>query len=190
MTLQPPFPNRLTREQYYDLGRRGVFDGLRVELIFGRVVVMSPINWPHTLGVGLVTDALRAAFATGHWVNVQPPLTVPATSPVSEPQPDVAVIPGTPRSYTDHPTVAALVVEVSDSTLTYDLTTKAEVYATAGVADYWVLDVVGRELHVLRDPTPAASLSTYHTHLTLGVADTISPPAAATATIPVADLLP
>ena len=53
----------------------------------------------------------------------------------SEPQPDVAVFAGQLRSYADHPTTALLVVEVSDTTLSDDLTTKAELYATAGIAE-------------------------------------------------------
>jgi Uma2 family endonuclease len=181
-TPAPSRPFRFTREQYHDMGRRGYFDGKRVELIFGEVREMSTINWPHALAV---------AFPTGHWLNIQQPLV----SPDSEPQPDVAVIPGSPRSYTDHPTVAALVVEVSDSTLNDDLTTKAELYATAGVAEYWVLDLNGRQLHVFRDPAPlplptelAATASS--THSTLGPTDTVSPLAAPHTSITVSDLLP
>jgi Uma2 family endonuclease len=182
-----------TREQYYKLGELGFFDSKRVELIFGDIVEMSPINRPHAMCVSLVSDALKLAFATGFHVNSQQPFAVPSTAPGSEPQPDVAVIPGAPRDYTDHPTVAALIVEVADTTLFDDTTERAELYATAGIADYWVLDVVNRQLHVFRDPValPAGLGATaYRTHLTLGATDTVSPLAAPTATIRVADLLP
>ena len=58
-----------------------------------------------------------------------------------------------------------LIVEVADTTLAYDLTTKAELYATAGIADYWVLDVENRQLHVFRDPQPTAALAyPYRSH--------------------------
>jgi Uma2 family endonuclease len=186
-----PRPWRWTREEYYRLGELGFFRGRRVELIRGEIVEMSPINWPHALGVDLVSSALAFAFATGYFVRMQQPFSVPGAAPGSEPQPDVAVIPGGPRDYTDHPTVATILVEVADTTLFYDTTTKAELYATAGIADYWVLDITNRQLHVFRDPTPIPDGGqAYHIHQTLGPGDSVSPLAAPQATIRVADLLP
>jgi Uma2 family endonuclease len=199
MTAKPPTrpdqPFRLTREQYYKLGELGLFDGKRVELIYGEVVEMSPINWPHHIGVTLVSEALARAFAAGHFVDVQQSFPIPASQLGVAPQPDVAVIPGSPRDYTDHPTVAALIVEVADATLFYDTTTKAELYATANVAEYWVLDVTNRELHVFRDPQPlplpqGLGATAYKTHLTLGPTDRVSPLAAPAASVLVSDLLP
>jgi Uma2 family endonuclease len=194
MTANPP-RTLLTVEQYYELGREGYFDGKRVELIFGEVVEMSPINIAHARGVGFVSDALAIVFALGYYLNVQQPLSVPGVSPGSEPQPDVAVIAGSRRADTVHPTQAALVVEVADATLSKDTTTKAELYATAGITDYWVLDVVNRELHVFRDPQPLPlptelATTAYRTHDVLGPNDTVSPLAAPNAVIRVAELLP
>jgi Uma2 family endonuclease len=191
----PPGSGRITRERYYEMGKLGHFDGKRVELIFGEVVEMSPIGWPHAIGVDLVSEVLKVVFATGHWIRMQQPFTVPGVKVGSEPQPDVAVIPGSPRNYTDHPTVAALIVEVADTTLANDTTTKAELYATAGIADYWVLDVVNRQLHVFRDPQPLPlpkdlATTAYHAFLALAPTDRVSPLAAPTASILVSDLLP
>jgi Uma2 family endonuclease len=189
----PPRPFRFTRDQYLELDRLGYFDRKRVELIYGEIIEMSPVNWPHALGVKLVADALAAAFGSGYWVCSQQPFWIPNLTPASLPQPDVAVIPGSPRAYTDHPTVAALLVEVSESTLTHDLTTKAEMYATANVPEYWVLDVENRQLHVFRDPQPLLAplgATAYRTHLTLLPADHVSPFAAPHASILVSDLLP
>jgi Uma2 family endonuclease len=190
-----PRPWRITRDEYYRLGELGFFDGKRVELIRGEVIETSPISIAHARGVGFVADALTVVFALGHYVNVQQPISVPSAAPGSEPQPDVAVIPGSRRTATDHPTHAALVVEVADATLSFDMTTKAELYATAGIPDYWVLDVTNRQLHVYRDPQPLPlptdlSATAYRTHLTLGPNDSVSPLAAPTSTIRVADLLP
>src|SRR5262249_44402522 len=146
-------------------------------------------------GVGLVTDALASIFTTGFWLSVQQPLFIPQATPGSEPQPDVAVIAGSRRSLADHPTQAALVVEVADTTLAYDTTTKAELYATAGIAEYWVVDLNGRQLHVYRDPQPLPlppdlGATAYQQRLTLGPGDTVSPLAAPSAVVRVADLLP
>jgi Uma2 family endonuclease len=199
MTAKPPpilpRPFRFTREQYYELGRLGYFDRKRVELIYGEIVEMSPTNWPHSLCVGLVSEALSRAFTGGFWVSQQQPLPISKTALVSEPEPDVAVIPGSRRNYSDHPTVAALLVEVADSTLSYDLTTKAELYATAAVPEYWVLDVENRQLHVFRDPESLPlpkdlAATAYRTHLTLRPTDRVSPLAAPSASILVSDLLP
>lgn len=192
MTAIPPRadrPFRFTREQYHRMGDLGFFQDKRVELIFGEVVEMSPINWPHRVATGLVSDALRLAFGPGFYVDVQQPLDFKE----SEPEPDVSVIVGSRRAGRAHPTTAALVVEVSDTTLFTDLTTKAELYATAGIADYWVLDVTGRQLHVFRDPAPlpvGLGTTAYRSHATLTPADSVAPLAAPAASITVSELLP
>jgi Uma2 family endonuclease len=111
----------------------------------------------------------------------------------SEPEPDVAAYPGRFEDYTDHPTTALLIVEVADTTLSRDTTTKAEVYAEAGIADYWVLDLVGRELLVFRDPEPqpvGLGANAYRTRVTFGPNDTVTPLAAPGSPVKVADLLP
>jgi Uma2 family endonuclease len=190
MTTKPPRPP-ITREQYYELGRQGYFDGKRVERIHGEIIEMSPINWAHVVATVKVGEALRVAFAGIGTVIEQGP----HPTDDSDPQPDVRVIPGRLEDYTDHPTTALLLVEVSDATLTYDMTTKAELYATAGVAEYWVLDLNGRQLHIYRDPQslqlpPDLNAVAYQTHNTLGPNDAISPLAAPTSTIRVCDLLP
>jgi Uma2 family endonuclease len=182
-----PRPFRFTREQYYRLGELGFLDGRHVELIRGEIVVMSPIKEPHVASVSLTTDVLKAAFGTGHYVRVQAPLNLGTT----DPEPDLAVVAGGPRDYAAPPTTALLIVEVADTSLHYDTTTKAEEYATAGVADYWVLDLNGRQLLVFRDPAPIPDGgAAYRNKQTLAPNDTIAPLAAPNATIRVTDLLP
>jgi Uma2 family endonuclease len=180
-------------EQYYRLAELGFFKGKRVELIHGEILEVSPIGWSHALATGLVVDVLTRIFASGHWVSEQKPFRIPGSSLSSELEPDVAVIPGASRNYSGHPTLAALIVEVADTTLFYDTTTKAELHATAGVADYWVLDLDGRQLQVFRDPVqlPAGlGASGYRTHFVLDASGQLGPLAAPGATITVADLLP
>ena len=184
-----PKPWKWTREQYYELGRRGFFNGKRVELIFGEIVEMSPIGWFHRVGCRKTAEVLERAFAGVAWVDRAEPLDLAE----SDPQPDVSVHPGRFEDYTGHPTTALLLVEVSDATLDFDLATKAELYATAGVPEYWVLDVTGRQLVVFRDPQPlAAALGAvaYQTRLTLAATDSVSPLHAPNVTVAVADLLP
>jgi Uma2 family endonuclease len=184
-----PRPWMWTTEQYYKLGELGFFQGKRVELIQGEIIAMSPINWFHTVGTTKVGDVLRVMFAGQGWVNSQNPLAMTD----SHPQPDVAVIPGRIADYADHPQRAMLIVEVSDTTLFYDTTTKAELYATAGVPEYWVLDLDGKRLLVFRDPVQlpkGLGASAYQTHFSLGSTETIAPLAVPNSNITVSDLLP
>jgi Uma2 family endonuclease len=147
------------------------------------------MNPPHAIALELLTDVMRATFGAGWRVRVQLPLVFGLEI---DPFPDVAVLSGTPRGTTTHPTIALLVIEVADTTLAYDTTTKAQLYATAGIADYWVLDLNARQLHVFRDPQPNAALgiTSYQIHNTLDPTDTVSPLAAPHATVRIVDLLP
>lgn len=184
-----PQPKLWTVDEFNDLGDRGLFEGRRAYLIDGVIWEQGPMNEPHADGVTLANEALRAAFGPGWTVRVQLPLVVGTTT---NPQPDLAVIPGDFRSNLGrHPTTAGLVVEVADTTLAEDTTTKAQKYATAGVEDYWVVDVAGRQLIVFRGPRPVPDGgAAYRTRQTFGPADAVSPLAAPNATVRVADLLP
>lgn len=189
----PRFPNpnpfRFTREQYHKLGDLGFFNDRRVELIFGEIVEISPINWPHVVGCRKVAELLERTFAGVAWIGRGDPIDLGH----SERQPDVAVFPGRFEDYTAIPKSALLIVEVADTTLDTDTTTKAEFYATAGIADYWVVDLNGRQLHVFRDPQslPAGLGATaYRKHHVFGVEESVAPLAAPNASIRVADLLP
>jgi Uma2 family endonuclease len=158
-------------------------------LIHGEVLEMAAVKEPHASSVSGVADALRNVFGAGFYVREEKPLDVGAST---EPEPDVTVVPGGRKSYTRTPTasVALIVVEVADTTLFYDTTTKAELYATAGIADYWVVDVVNELLYVFRDPAPFAGVIAYRSRATLTAADTVTLLAVPNTPIPVADLLP
>ncbi len=148
---------------------------------------MSPMREPHACAIALTADALRDGFGQGFYLRTQVPLNLDP----DEPEPDVAVVPGSPRDYADTPTHALLVVEIADSSLAYDTTVKAELYATAGIADYWVLDLEGRRLLVFRDPAPLPPGGVaYRMHLVYGPADSVAPLAAANSPVRVGDLLP
>ena len=158
--------------------------GDRVELLEGEIVEMSPEKSRHTASVDLTADALRGAFGSGFTVRVQHPL---ALSEISEPEPDVAVVAGSPRDYAAaHPATALLVVEVADTSLDYDRRRKAIAYARAGIDEYWILNLIDLRLEVYRQP----SESGYISHQVLGREAGVSPLAAPAAVLRVADLLP
>jgi Uma2 family endonuclease len=182
-----PCPIRWTREEYHLLGDLGLFNGRTVELINGEIFEMSPKGWPHVVACRKTAEILERVFAGIGWVARQEPLVTID----SEPEPDVSVLPGRFEDYTDHPTTALLVVEIADTSFDHDTTTKAELYATAGIPDYWVLDLINSRLLVFRDPAPIAAGGTaYRTHLALGSTDPIIPIHAPSRSICVCDLLP
>lgn len=126
-----------------------MFEGRRAMLIDGVILEEGPMNPPHAITLGLVEEAIRTAFAAGWWLRHQSPLILGQDL---DPEPDLAVVSGRPRDYTGHPTTADLVVEVADSSLAFDTNEKRIIYARAGIREYWVVDVSGRQLLVYRDP--------------------------------------
>lgn len=186
----PPRNLRWTVAQFHYLGDLGVFEGRRAKLIDGVLIEEGPMNPPHAIAMEKTHEIIRAAFGSGWRFRIQMPLVVGQTT---DPVPDFAIIAGTPQGVTTHPTAASLVIEVADSSLSYDTTTKAELYATAGVPEYWVLDLEHNQLIVFRDPAPLpAGLGAivYRSRQTFGPTDQVSPLAAAGASITVSDLLP
>jgi Uma2 family endonuclease len=123
-------------------------------------------------------------------VRVQLPI---ALDPESEPEPDLAVVSGGPRDYTHHPSRPALVVEVADPSLALDREHKGSLYARARLPEYWIVNLVGRVLEVYREPGLDAGAQfgwAYRVLLTLRADEHVTPLAAPSARIPVADLLP
>jgi Uma2 family endonuclease len=109
----------------------------------------------HRTAVILAGDALRQVFRPGYFVSTPCPLDF---GEITEPEPDVAVIAGQVRDYAEaHPTTAVLLVEVADTSLTYDRTTKASLYAKASIAEYWIVNLVDRQLEVHRTPVADAT---------------------------------
>lgn len=185
-----PNPHKWTVAEFHRLCGLGLFAGQRPILLDGVILEQGPMDAPHGNGVERTDAAVRAAFGPGWRFRIQLPLVLGLHT---DPMPDVAVVAGALTGSPGHPTTAALVVEVSDTTLDADVTEKAELYATAGVLDYWVLDLGGSRLLVFRDPGPlpaALGATAYRTRLTLGPADAVAPLAAPNAAIRVADLLP
>lgn len=126
-----------------------------MELIGGHLVVAEPQGSYHASRVGATSDVLRAALPPGWLVRVQMPV---ALDDESEPEPDLALVPGAWANYdTDHPARPALVIEVAESSLSFDREDKGSLYARGGIRDYWILNLVDRVLEVYRDPGPDAA---------------------------------
>ena len=182
---------RFTREEYHKMSSLGFFEGCRTLLLDGVVFeVRRQGNW-HSVTLGLVENALLSVFLRGrYWIRSQCPLDLPDGR--SEPKPDIAVAPGIPDDYTAHPSTALLVIEVADSSLRLDRR-KAHAYASAGVEDYWIIDIAGHHVEVYRHPVAHPREPMGHRYDRIEVlrpGETISPLAAPQATVAVADLLP
>jgi Uma2 family endonuclease len=190
--VEPYVTTRRWRRAEYDrLVDLGIFVGERLELLDGMLVVKEPQGSPHAALVGQIGQVLRLAFGEGWHPRLQAPL---ALDEESEPEPDVAVVAGTYRDYVNaHPSTAALVVEVADSSLRLDRRLKAGLYARAGLAEYWIVNLVDGALEVHRSPQPVADAAhgwAYRSVDTLRPPATVTPLAVPGARIPVADLLP
>lgn len=154
-------PFRWTRAAYEQAVAAGVFEpqgealvGARVELLDGEIVTMPPQGPLHVTTVAAAGDVLREglrrAGLTEYLVRVQAPLAV---DDWSEPEPDLAIVRGRLWDYADaHPSEALLIIEVADATRRRDQTRKARLYARNAVPEYWLLDLRGRVLEVMREP--------------------------------------
>ncbi|MBI4754144.1 MAG: Uma2 family endonuclease [Betaproteobacteria bacterium] len=150
--LEPPLRlHRFSRAEYDQMVDAGIFGPEdKIELLDGEIIDMAPQKSRHAGIIRLIEDALRVAFGTGHDVRTQLPLCLDDRS---EPEPDIAVVTGGPRDYLDaHPSTAVLIVEVAESTLSYDRGRKLAAYARNGIPEYWILNVADEALEVHRVP--------------------------------------
>ena len=182
---------RWRRVEYDRLVDLGLFEGERLELLDGVLVVREPQKSPHAAITAKVGRVLAAAFGGGWHTRLHSPL---ALGDFSEPEPDVAVVAGEPDDYfAAHPSTAALVVEVADSSLRLDRRFKAAIYARAGLGEYWIVNLVDRVVEVHREPlAPAGGADdwSYRSVEVLRPPAHVTPLAAPHTAIPVADLLP
>jgi len=185
-----PMRRRFTLQEYHWLVQQGFFGDDRVELIDGEIVRMAPTGPEHSTTKSRLLLALMPLVGKGRHLRVDDPLTLGDHEPV----PDMAVVPGSPEDYRQaHPSTALLVIEVADTSLEYDRTVKASLYASAGIPEYWVVNLVERRLEVYREPTSPApetpfnalyrSLRIYHQE------ESISPSFDATLVIRVGELV-
>jgi Uma2 family endonuclease len=183
---------RFTRAEYERLIDLGVFQpGEDIELIGGELMVAEPQGAPHYTAIRKTAKALEAAFGPGWDVRTEGPIGL---DDESEPEPDVAVVPGGPDDYARaHPSRPVLTVEVAESSLALDRQRKGSLYARAGLADYWVLNLIDRVLEVYREPVPDSASPfgwRYTRRDVLDAATLVTPLAAPGSNVLVSNLLP
>ena len=183
---------RFSRLEYEKLIDLGVFQpGEALELLGGHLLVAEPQGAAHYTAIVKTARALQVAFGSASYVRIQGPIGL---DDESEPEPDVAIVPGTVDDYRRaHPSRAVLVVEVAEASLAFDRDYKGSLYARGGVPDYWVLNLVDRVLEVYREPRADAAAPfgwryTWSEVIRPGVR--LAPLAAPVASVAVSQLLP
>jgi Uma2 family endonuclease len=185
-----PTPRRYSVAEFHEMWEAGWFEQCSPMLIDGEVFEMAKPGPAHNMGTTLTDYVLKTVFKTGYVVRVQMPLILGQSS---DPEPDLSVVKGGPRDFTSNPTTAELVVEVADTSLDMDIGPKARLYAAAGIADYWVIDLNNNRLIIHRDPRPDSSNpfgAAYTTVTAFAKGQMVTPLAAPGMTIDVSDLLP
>ncbi|PSQ96352.1 MAG: Uma2 family endonuclease [Bacteroidetes bacterium SW_9_63_38] len=158
-----PRERRFTVDEYYRMGEAGVFDeDDRVELLDGHIYVMSPIGSEHAACVRRLNRLFQSRLGGRGLVSVQNPVRL---ADDSEPEPDVVLLRPHDDGYaSEHPgpEEVTMVVEVADTSLSFDRDVKLPLYAEAGIPEVWLVDLEASVIHVYRDPNG----DDYHTHTT------------------------
>src|SRR5437867_7416078 len=183
-------PRKLwTRQEYDRLSSSGLLGRQRLELIEGELIDKMRKKRAQVNSLTLLLAWFVDVFGVRR-VNPAAPIDVaPEDNPSNEPEPDLIVLKRDLSHFTSEnpqPQDLQLVVEVADSTLGFDLNTKAALYARAGIVEYWVLDIAGRRMIVHRDPEAGR----YTSVAAYGVEESVSPLAAPDSRLRVGDAFP
>ncbi len=178
-------PYRWTRLEYEKMVEIGIFaPEARLELIEGEILKMAAHTSYHAAAITLMQRHLDRIYGLVCHLRVQLPLAI---SDNSEPEPDLAVVVGSPHDYWHlHPTSALLVVEVAYSSLEYDQQYKRDLYARCAIPEYWILNLNDRQLEVYRNPRDGS----YQSAHILRAGDQVAPLSHPDQFIEIADLLP
>lgn len=186
MSLATPRPHLWTRQDVQRMVETRILDPeARIELLDGEIVDMPPMGPLHGHAISWANGMLVRAFGPEWVVRVQLDL---ALDDHNQPVPDFALLTARAmRELADHPSKVDLVIEVSDSSLSYDRIRKAAAYARAGIPEYWIVNLQRRRLEVHRQPDAAAGL--WHERLVLGEEDSCRPLGRPETVVRVAELM-
>ncbi|MGF1523096.1 MAG: Uma2 family endonuclease [Leptolyngbyaceae cyanobacterium] len=141
-----------TIADYHRMIEAGLLAGRRVELLSGEIVDMAPELPIHRSTYRRGSKYIEAVLGDRAVVFTSAPVTLPQDG---EPQPDICIAVPPEHRYDDHhpyPADIYWLIEVSNSTLKYDLGEKAAAYARSQIREYWVVDIPNRQLWIHRHP--------------------------------------
>jgi Uma2 family endonuclease len=151
---QDPPRKRWTRAECAALEESGLWDQQHLELVQGELISKTGKNRPHVNTLTRLFVWLVQVFGSD-FVNPEAPIDVaPEDNPTNEPEPDIIVLRKDLTQFVSNPRPGdvLLLVEVADSSRQFDLSVKAELYAKAGIPEYWVADITTRRIYVHREP--------------------------------------
>ena len=185
MPQTQPCPYRFSVEEFHKLGEVGFFRPRdRVELLDGEIIVMSPIGIRQVQAVNWINECLVEQARRRYMVSPGNPIWL---HEYSEPQPDMMLVPRVRKlKHHPHPDDVFLLIEVSDSSLTYDRERKLTAYAKAGIREYWIINLQQDILEVFRQPADGK----YQVALTFTAGQTLHPLAFEDVIVPVEDIIP
>ena len=186
-----PRPKRFTLEEYAQLAEIGFLrEDDRIELIRGELIEMAAKGMKHTVCCQRLLKALPSQVENAT-LRCQDPIQLPSGS---EPEPDLVIVRDRSDDYLDShpgPSDILLIIEVSDSSIEYDRTVKASLYAEAAIAHYWIFNVLDTQLEVLENPFQKANGEfDYRSKQIYSQNQTLSLPAPLTGTIDLSQILP
>ena len=192
LTLEPSFVEaprkRWTRKEFEELAN-GPFGDEKFELVDGDVISTMGKNRPHVIALVLLQRWLVQTFGFD-FVNPESPVDVGARdNRLNRPEADLIVLKRPSHEIlheNPQPNELHLVVEIANTTLNFDLSTKARLYARAGIVEYWILDVPGRRMIVHREPQHGR----YRSVIAYGETERIATLAASAAELRIGDVLP
>lgn len=176
---------KFTVDEYIRLYETGILDAHdRIELLNGELIIMHAIGQRHAQAVTNFTAYLGEQARRRYMISPQNPVELEEHS---APQPDLVLVPWARRSKR-HPSPAEvhLIIEVADSSLSYDRTDKMRAYAAVGIREFWILNLQADTLEVYREPRAAD----YGERLTIGVEGTVSPLAFPDVSLALAEIIP
>ena len=183
---------RFTVDEYHQMIQAGILaEDEPVELLEGWIVNKMPRNPPHDATIQLANKVLTPSLPDTWDIRVQSAITTPD----SEPEPDLAVVRGTPRDYLDHhpgPGEIGTLIEIADTSLDHDRTMKGRSFARAAIPVYWIINLHDRQVEVYTDPTGPDPQPAYRTRRDHGETDDVPLvlDGQEIARLPVRDLLP
>ncbi|MGI8977855.1 MAG: Uma2 family endonuclease [Pirellulaceae bacterium] len=165
---------RFSVEQYQQMIEHGILEeSNRIELLEGILVLKMTKKPAHWIAAKLVSDALEGLNVAGYFVHRQDPVNTND----SVPEPDAALVHGTPRDYLlRNPSAAdsCLVVEVAETSLAHDRGWKKRIYARAGVPVYWIVNLIDRQVEVFTLPSGPADKPDFAQRQVFGTAEEVA----------------
>ena len=178
---------RFSVDEYLRMSELGILTPAeRTELINGEIIAMAAKGTAHVSATTRTKTLLEISLHTQAIVRVQDPIQL---NDFSEPEPDIVIAKCDRLAYSTHhphPDEVLLVIEVADSSLKYDREVKAPLYAAAGIQDYWILDVIDRQLYTFRQPVDGH----YQEQMILAAMLPVAPLAFPALTLEIAEMLP